>query len=151
MVPATPKSSRNSGLPWSKILISEFWVSTKGIVLLLVLLFLFSSVHPDLFLINHRMVAQPKPVATLRCESGFGRADRKSLLQRPSCQVINWLVSLALKKSPAGQSQPARGWGWSGGIQKCRAENLAYSLVGLTLFLKWKCNLFVYRLILASI
>lgn len=67
------------------IFIISFVCQPNGIVLV----FLFSSVHSDLFFINHKMVAQPKPVATLRCESGFGRDDRKSLLQRPSCQVIN--------------------------------------------------------------
>lgn len=43
----------------------------------------------DLFLMYQKIVAQPKPVATLRCESGFGREDRKSPVQRPSCQVIS--------------------------------------------------------------
>lgn len=55
-----------------------------------------------------KIVAQPNPVATLRCESGAGRDDKKSLLQRPSCQVISWLVSPAVKKSLLDQSQPAR-------------------------------------------
>lgn len=47
------------------------------------------------------MVAHPKPVATLRCESGFGSEDRKSLLHRPSCQVISWLTSLVLNMWPS--------------------------------------------------
>lgn len=50
---------------------------------------MFSEVHADLFLMYQKIVAQPKPVATLRCESGFGSEDRKLLLQRPSCQVIS--------------------------------------------------------------
>lgn len=67
-----------------------------------------------LYFMYQKIVAQPKPVAMLRCESGFGRVDRKSLLQRPSCQVIRWLVSLGLKwwrLSPPDQLQPeGRQW-----------------------------------------
>ena len=70
--------------------------------------FFFKKAWADLCLMYQKMVAQPKPVATLRCERGFGRDDRKSMLQRPSCQVISWLVSLAVKKSLLVQSQPGR-------------------------------------------
>ena len=49
----------------------------------------FLKVCPDLCFMYQKMVAQPNPVATLRCESGLGREDRKLLLQRPSCQVIS--------------------------------------------------------------
>lgn len=66
------------------------------------------KVLPDLCLMYQKIVAQPNPVATQRCESGFGRDDRKRLLQRPSCQVISWLVSLDVKKSPLDQSHPAK-------------------------------------------
>lgn len=81
----------------------------------MVVFFFFSSLQSDLFLNNHRMVAQPKPVATLICECGFGRDDRKSLPQRPSCQVIKRLASLAAKQSPSGQSQPTEGRKWKSG------------------------------------
>ncbi len=59
-----------------------------------------------------KMVAQPKPVATLRWESGLGKEDRKSALQRPSCQVISWLRSLGMNLmiswSSLSHSQPKR-------------------------------------------
>lgn len=61
----------------------------------------FKKVHSDtnstyLCLSNQKIVAHPKPVARLRWESGCGNEDRKSLLQRPSCHVIRWLMSLDL-------------------------------------------------------
>lgn len=61
--------------------------------------------------IYQKIVAQPKPVATLRCESGLGKADRKSVPQRPSCHVISWLTSFGtnlVMSSLLCHSQPNR-------------------------------------------
>lgn len=51
--------------------------------------YLYIKVCAHLCLMYQKIVVQPNPVATLRCESGAGRDDKKSLLQRPSCQVIS--------------------------------------------------------------
>lgn len=74
----------------------------------LFIMYLFLKMWAYLCFMYQKIVAQPNPVATLRWESGLGREVRKSLLQRPSCQVISWLVSLAVKESLLDQTQP--GW-----------------------------------------
>ena len=55
------------------------------------------------------MVAQPKPVATLRWDSGWGREARNLLLHRPSCHVTRWLTALGSNTGaapPSVHSQP---------------------------------------------
>lgn len=70
-----------------------------------------SSVKLYLCFMYQKMVAQPKPVATLRWESALGKEDRKSALQRPSCQVISWLTSSGMNlmtSSSLSHLQPNR-------------------------------------------
>ena len=88
-----------------------------------------------LCLSNQKIVAHPKPVARLIWELGCGNEVRKSLLQRPSCHVISWLMSFGLNMwtlSVPNHSPPNKVgviyWGnvkvWKYGQTECKCTTL---------------------------